>query len=230
MYIVQIKESTQLSLPKTLASHPAFQAGTIFNVTLKNGSFIFTPLKQPPAPLLEINCFGYFSVKASGKECAYLQKQRKSAELLAYLFINHDHFLTKTSIADALWPALEPARAMDNFYKAHKKLNTLLPDLPPLQLDNFRTRLRLKVPLVQNDLFDFEHLSLARNNIPAYEQAISLYRAPLLYRECYPWSAVTEAYYDMRYQSLLEEVAMYCKTHHQNKKSGYYRQKMTEEL
>lgn len=230
MYIVQMKEFSKLPLPKALQDHFAFKAGTIFKVAQKNNSFIFTPLKKPAAPLLEINCFGYFSVKTAGQECTYLQKQRKTAELLAYLFINHDCFITKSSIADALWPSLEPTRAMDNFYKTYKKLNTLIPKPLPLQLDSFRTRIRLRTPSVQSDLFHFHQLCQSKNNIQAYEQAIALYQGPLFYKEYYSWSTISEAYYEIQYQNLLESVIKYYEMHPKSKKAAYYRQKMTEEV
>ena len=53
------------------------------------------------------------------------------------------------------------------------------------------------------DLYEFEKFYKNKENPKSCEAALSLYRGMIFYEDCYDWAIQKEAYYDMRYLSLL---------------------------
>lgn len=136
------------------------------------------------------------------------------------MFAERGKPLRKAYVAEALWPGVDQAHAMDCLYKACGVLRRLIQQGIPLPLVWDRDTLLLDGMRLDSDVDRFERLYLQREDAGSREAAISLYTAPFLFNEYYEWTARLEAYYDMRYLELLHLAAKSANT---PSAAAYYR-------
>lgn len=177
-------------------------------------------------PKVNIACFGNLNITLEGKNKVIAIGSRKTEELIAYLLCSGGVFVSKQKIAAALWNKFTAERAMDNFYKTLKRLYCL----GFFSIENLRGKIRLNMENICCDVFTFEELYAKRREIDQCEAAVALYRGPLLFDECYDWISIWEAYYDIRYQELLNRLIMYYKKQGDFAKVAYYTGIMDQEL
>ena len=145
---------------------------------------------------------------------------------MAFLFAERGKPLRKAYVAEALWPGVDQAHAMDCLYKACGVLRQLIRQGIPLPLVWDRDTLLLDGMRLDSDVDRFERLYLQREDAGSQEAAISLYTAPFLLNEYYEWTARLEAYYDMRYLELLRLAAKGAST---PSAASYYRSLLEED-
>lgn len=148
--------------------------------------------------------FGQFVLLVDGEDQSRFINSKKTEELIAYLFCQEGAFVAKKKIGEALWEELEPKQAMNNFYKIYMHLRHCIEQGLPLTLENIRGKLRLLSNGIESDCMRFT--KLCEGGSTQWEEAVQLYRAPLLAEEYYAWTDGWAARYDIEYLKLLEKL------------------------
>ena len=165
---------------------------------------------------LRIRCFGQLDVTVNGAPLHDLLRSPTLRALLGYFVLHRDHVLTRWQVAGAFWPEAEDAQA-------RRALNTLLWRFrqvgdgcltPGLHLTRHTVRWS-PPPGCWIDVAAFEDLTLwleettLRQAAPEdvlldLQQAVQLYRGPLLADVEAEWCAAPRAFYHERYVLALE--------------------------
>lgn len=214
---IKLRKKSQITLPKSIVKKFRFQEGDIFDcLTYENkilllpqnrNSFDHAAQKNTATPLsttffipdadIYMQCFSRF--------CLYMHKKpvllsTKASELLAFLASEYGGPIRKDSAASLLWADSTREQGLDNLLRLCKRIRKSHGSIP---LGYDKKSVWIDVTHVACDLYEFEKLYHQRENMEDCEAALSLYRGLIFYNDCYDWTAQKEAYYDMRYLTLL---------------------------
>lgn len=108
-------------------------ANSPFEAIRREASTALAGFAPPPYPLLEVTCFGPFSVKRGEFRISEDEwKRKKVKSLLKYLVCSPNLCATKDEIIDVFWPDLDPEAAYNNFYRTlHHLRRVLEPSFKP---------------------------------------------------------------------------------------------------
>ncbi|MBI3722083.1 MAG: hypothetical protein HY248_05970, partial [Fimbriimonas ginsengisoli] len=153
------------------------------------------------APLV-IRLFGAMEVQREGRPLPPL-RARAGQWLLALLVLHHDRDVERDTLAALLWPDSSEEQAAYNLRRNLTDLRRALgPDAARLRSPTFRT-LRLDLTGADVDLIAFDD-AIARGGVSDLEQAIALYRGPLLDDCLEEWIVAERATREQAYLSALE--------------------------
>lgn len=156
------------------------------------------------APLV-IRLFGAMEVKRQGRPLPPL-RARAGRWLLALLALQHDRDVERDALAALLWPDSSEEQAAYNLRRNLTDLRRALgPDAARLRSPTLRT-LRLDLTGADVDLTAFDD-AITRGGVSDLEQAIALYRGPLLEDCLENWAVAERAAREQEYLSALETLA-----------------------
>lgn len=150
---------------------------------------------------LEIRLLGEFAVFGSGGALP-APKAKKARLLVGHLVLNAGYDLHRDQLADHLWPDLDPDRALFNLRQLLAKIRREAPSLAPCIAATDRRTLTFHSEGVKIDAAEFRRLV---GSSP--EQAVSLYRGPLLKGLDDEWLAVPRSELEEIYLGALESMA-----------------------
>jgi predicted ATPase/DNA-binding SARP family transcriptional activator len=156
------------------------------------------------APLV-IRLFGAMEVQRQGRPLPPL-RARAGRWLLALLALYHDRDVERDALAALLWPDSSEEQAAYNLRRNLTDLRRALgPDAARLRSPTLRT-LRLDLTGADVDLIAFDG-AITRGGVSDLEQAIALYRGPLLEDCLEDWAVAERATREQGYLSALETLA-----------------------
>jgi DNA-binding SARP family transcriptional activator len=157
------------------------------------------------APPLEITLFGPFHTRVNGRVLPHL-RSRKGHWLLSLLALRAGRALDRAWLAGTLWPDSSNSQALANLRNSLKDLRHALgPEAYRLHSPTSRTLL-LDLSAAAVDVLAFD-AAIARGDLPALEQAVSLYRGPLLEGCEEEWVAEERRTRERAYLAALEALA-----------------------
>lgn len=227
-YFIQIPPEiiTALNLPEN-TSFECSLCGSVIQLTPVSGN-IDISLQTPQVHVqpFTINCFGKFQLLFHGTPVPI--RNKKAKELLSLLVCEQGHFLSKKKAAATLWPASNPVQAMNSLYKLCQYFKNAAAPLSLLPLTIENQSLSLDLERIDSDLSAFMQLSSPKSCdfLSCYTAAEALYTAPLLFDECYDWIAPYEAYYEIRYQDILQHLITYYRQIDNHRMAEYYQEKL----
>lgn len=138
-----------------------------------------------------IRCFGQFEIYGERADEAVKWTTAKSAELFAYLLMNHGRTTGKWDICETLWGAMDPKRMEHNL---HSTVNRVRQSLREVGIDNVLLRdtqgYRLDLSLFHCDYL--EYISLVKSyggttQLDVAKRIVNLYVGPLFNNPDYEW-------------------------------------------
>lgn len=175
-----------------------------------------------PADSVEVRLFGQLQICVRGQPC-YIEN-KKARELLA-LLLAYRCPVKKAQAAELLWSGAGQQQAMDRLYQVlqawrrDQVLQTYFPMEPR------RNELELTDPACFCDLWEFEEAA-AGGDLQRMAKAVELYTGPLLFQECYEWTAEREAFYDLRQMKMLDVLVSHFTNTGDGVKAAYYQKKI----
>ncbi|MCR4429642.1 MAG: response regulator [Tepidanaerobacteraceae bacterium] len=149
----------------------------------------------------------------TGKKVKWITS--KVEELFALLLLNHERGASKWKIIDLLWGESDSEKSMQNLYTSIFRLKKTLKDTGiKAEIENRAGVYRMNLEDVFCDFLEFEafikkKITVDRQTIGEYEEAISLYRGDLFADRDYWWSiAEREKCYE-NYVELVKRAASY---------------------
>jgi len=153
-----------------------------------------TEEEGPAGPPVEVRCFGGFIVESEGREVTSAWEEgasHKAWELLAFLSVQPAGIVLKERLLAAIWPDVEPERAVLRMRQAMHRLRSALGrQVPSISSEVVRADrdgiCRLDTTLVTSDVHRFVMALGCASKLRggeatgALEQARSLYRGDLL--------------------------------------------------
>src|SRR5438105_12184631 len=130
------------------------------------------------AASLRIRLFGGFEVHVEGDPLPPL-RTRKGQWLLALLVLRADRDVSREWLASALWPDSDESTALANLRRSLNDLRHALGSEARCLLSPTPLALRLDLSDAWCDLLLFDAM-LARGDEPSLQEAVALYRGPLL--------------------------------------------------
>ncbi len=226
--ITKLSTTQSVELPTTLLTELSLKDGDFLDCIAFMGTIHLLPIrlredKDMPKTKdyrIQVTLFREFNVIVDGEY--YFVKNRKARELLAYLISQNGTPFNKLSLAEILWPQTSQSQAMDNLYKVINFLKQ-----SPFTLINSRGKIQLDLSVIQCDTFMFEKYYGDRHNIESARKAIELYEAPFLFEEYYEWTATKEAFYEIKYFEMLDNIVQYYESLHDETTASYYRLKQS---
>jgi DNA-binding SARP family transcriptional activator len=157
--------------------------------------------------MLQIRLFGTFEVRMDGAPLPAL-KNRAGAELLALLTLRHDQDVRTTSVAETLWP---DTGSLDNFRMLASRLRKALGEEGHrLEVHNQTVCLRLEGADVDLMAFEQAAMEALEEDVKALQQAVALYRGPLLEGWEAGWVYRERERYKEQYVDVLERLIAHC--------------------
>src|SRR5690242_12962161 len=157
------------------------------------------------APPLAIRLFGPFEVRLNGAPMPRL-RSRKVQWLLALLTLRHEAAVERAWLAGLLWPDAPESQAMVSLRSGLTDLRRALgPEVERLRSPSLHT-LSLDLSGAQVDLVAFDQ-AIVRGDLSSLEQAISLYRGPLLEGCAEEWAFAERQVREQAYLGALERLA-----------------------
>jgi predicted ATPase/DNA-binding SARP family transcriptional activator len=154
---------------------------------------------------LEVNLFGPFHTRVNDQPLPRL-RSRKGHALLALLALRAGRSLDRPWLAGTLWPDSSHPQALANLRNSLKDLrHTLGPEAYRLRSPTTRT-LMLDLSGAEVDVLAFD-AAIARGDLPSLEQAVALYRGPLLEGCEEEWVAEERRTRERAYLAALEALA-----------------------
>ena len=154
---------------------------------------------------LSIRLFGPFEVQVQGRPLPPL-RSRKGFWLLALLVLRQGREVERDWLAGALWPDSEPSDALRNLRISLADLRQALGEQAG-RLHSPNTRLLgLDLQEAEVDLIAFDR-AMARVEIGSWEQAIALYRGPLLEGCGEAWALLERQTREQAYLQALQRLA-----------------------
>jgi predicted ATPase/DNA-binding SARP family transcriptional activator len=135
-----------------------------------------TILETSDVPL-SIMLFGPMQVQLDGQPIPHLS--RSARWLLALLTLHHGRPVAREWLAGALWPDMEQSQAFANFRPVLSELRSSLGHQKARLQSPSRLTLLLELTGAQVDLLAFD-AAIKSKQLPSLEQAVELYRGPLL--------------------------------------------------
>src|SRR5579862_4125796 len=130
-----------------------------------------------PAPLT-IMLFGPMQVLVQGRPLPHL-RSRKALWLLALLTLRHDRPVERDWLAGTLWPDVDQTQAFANLRPVLSELRRALGSQAERLQSPDRHTLFMNLSGAEVDVLTFD-VAIATQKLSALEQAVSLYRGPLL--------------------------------------------------
>lgn len=213
---IKLRKRSQLTLPKSIMKSFRLKEGDVFDCLTYEGKILLIPQNKKklnsekpintlasstflnvPDRGFYIQCFSHF--------CMYLNKipvplNKKESELLAFLISEYGGPMHKDTVGALLWPDSSKEQRIDNLLRLCKRIQKI-PGKIPLSYD--KKTVWFDISQITCDLYEFEKFYKNKENPKSCESALSLYRGMLFYEDCYDWADQKEAYYDMRYLTLL---------------------------
>jgi predicted ATPase/DNA-binding SARP family transcriptional activator len=143
----------------------------------EEGTLLMTVQEASAAPLV-ITLFGPIQVLVDGQPLPRL-RSRKGIWLLALLTLRHDRPVEREWLAGTLWPDMDQSQAFANLRPVLSELRGGLGDQKDRLQSPDRHTLVLDLAGAEVDLLRFD-AALRSGKIADLEQAVALYRAPLL--------------------------------------------------
>ncbi len=228
---LRLQKTWQLSLPEEFIEQLGIQDGSTLTCFLEDNELRIRPetLTQtapescslPGKKTLEIKCFGNMSAILGKSEIAFQNKKAK--ELTAYLLCRGYGPVKNTILAEALWPDVPIANAMDSLYKAIRYLKKICVNGTLFPITMLHGETYLERQKISCDLEQFESLYRQKNIPGDWKSAVELCRGTLLETESFDWIAPYEAYYDIRFLEMTEYLADYYEKIGSEKFALYYR-------
>jgi predicted ATPase/DNA-binding SARP family transcriptional activator len=135
--------------------------------------------RNGPVPALDIRLFGPFETWVRGRPLRPL-RTRKGQWLLALLSLRHGHDVPRDWLAGLLWPDSQESQLLSNLRRTLTDLRDALgEEASSLQSPTAKT---LRLDLCRDvwvDVADFDD-AVESSSIPRLEEAVRLYRGPLL--------------------------------------------------
>lgn len=151
---------------------------------------------------LTIRLFGPPEFRVNGELLPRL-KTRKGLYVLALLALRHDREIERSWLAGILWPENEEATALAYLRQSLTDLRHALGDAAGCLLSPTSRTLRLDVDNADVDLISFGQ-SYKRGDTESLEQAIGIYRGPLLEGWAEDWLLAERETYAQSYLAALE--------------------------
>jgi predicted ATPase len=158
-----------------------------------------------PSSGLTIRLFGSFEAHRRGARLRRL-RTRKGEGLLALLVLRAGHPVARDWLAATLWPDSAPAAALANLRSSLMDLREALGDEAKLRLRPGRSSLALDASETEVDLLAFD-AAIARDDTDSLQQAIALYRGPLLESCADEWVFPERLAREQSYLEALETLA-----------------------
>lgn len=168
---------------------------------------------------ISVKCFSRFAIFfGSGKQEVAIRNE-KARELIAFLLMYKDKGIDKATICKNVWGDRTIVEGMDCLYKTINFIKHI--DIP-LHLESSHEKIWICTDNLDIDLLTFEQLYQDSNQIDNKERMISLYKGPLFNDETYAWSCTWEAFYDLKYLEILNEVCDFYKKNDNYEKEEIY--------
>jgi DNA-binding SARP family transcriptional activator len=152
-----------------------------------------------------LRLFGPLDVRLSGEPLPRL-RSRKGQWLLALLTLRHDAEVSRSWLAGLLWPDSSEAQALAGLRNSLMDLRRAMgPEGHRLESPTPAT-LRLRLDAAEADVVAFDE-ALARGDTPSLDQAVSLYRGPLLEGCLEEWVFQERQSREQVYLGALEQLA-----------------------
>jgi DNA-binding SARP family transcriptional activator len=155
---------------------------------------------------LRIRLFGIPEITISGKP-APPTRTRKELWLLAYLLLRPDQEVDRTALADLFWPGSDEANARQNLRRSLMGLRDVLGAEAHRLQSPSRTTLRFHAADVWIDVREFDRAAQSHATRDARENALPLYRGPLLEGCLEEWAIPERERRRQSYFSFLESLA-----------------------
>lgn len=236
LMLVRLRKRAQITLPKTIINKFESKDGDILDCVAHEGEILLLPQNKKvteiplskhftfssaphyiPDTSLYIQCFSRFCLYLDGTPVTLGEK---AEELLAFLASEYGGPLNKGTAVSILWPDCRREQGLDNLLRLCKRIQNFPYNIP---LNYNKKTVWLDMSRISCDLHEFEKLYHERDNPDSCEAALSLYRGMIFYDECYDWAVQKEAYYDMRYLTLLSCMENHMQTSGNKKFADIYR-------
>jgi predicted ATPase/DNA-binding SARP family transcriptional activator len=162
-------------------------------------------------PLLTLQLFGPFEARVQGDSLPHL-RFRKGQALLTLLALRAGHEVERDWLAGQLWPDRTETPTLTSLRNSLLNLRQALgPAACRLQAPTART-LRLQVTATEVDVLAFD-AAVDRGDSSSLEQAVALYRGPLLEGCAEEWAFQERRSRELAYLEALETLATQALTH-----------------
>ncbi|MBB6048639.1 AfsR/SARP family transcriptional regulator [Armatimonas rosea] len=128
--------------------------------------------------MLYLRLFGPITVEVNGEPLPSL-RSRRGLYLLALLTLRANRELSRVWLAGVLWPESDDSQGLENLKRSLTDLRKALGPAAEQLLSPTKHTLVLRLASEQADVLTFDQ-ALRKDTTESLEQAISLYRAPLL--------------------------------------------------
>ncbi len=210
--LLKVLQKGWIHLPLEWLEKQGIQVGDLIevNVSLAGKAGSFRHDAQAEAEF-RLQCFGQFALY-KGSEYIPIQP-KKARELLALLVVEAaGKPVSKRYIASVLWPESNMTHARDCLYKTLSWFRTR-PELCELfGLKIYRESISFCTDALSVDLTEFDRCYARRDDIDCCERALELYNGPLFWQNCYDWTSERQSWYEIRYDELLNALAI-CRQH-----------------
>jgi len=149
--------------------------------------------------------FGALDVRLDGAPIPPL-RTRKVQWLLALLLLHHDQALDRVWLAGTLWPESAPGAALFNLRQSLSNLRRALGPAERCLQASMVNALTLDAAPIEADVIAFD-TAVAAGDRTSLEQAVSLYRGPLLEGCAEEWVFAERRVREEQYLSALEKLA-----------------------
>lgn len=176
-------------------------------------------------PELFLGCFRKFTLRFRGE--SYRLRNSKATELLACLACEKGGPISKSRLAELLWPGVGTAQALDSLYKVCRFIRRLNVQGIYIPLRTERGDVELDLKRIDCDLILFDRLAEHGGTPENWRRAVDLYTGPVLAEENYDWSLTHEAYYEMRLAELLERLIEHFRSEGKVAHARFYQVKLS---
>src|SRR5579859_4958113 len=159
---------------------------------------------KPNCPLV-IRLYGPFDVRLNGAPLPYL-RTRKHQWLLALLALRPDRPVDRDWLAGTLWPESPNSQALYNLRRCLSDLRTALGSEGERLGAAAARAISLSLADATVDVLAFD-AAIARGDSASLEEAVSLYRGPLLEGCTLEWVFAERQEREMAYLAALERLA-----------------------
>ena len=159
---------------------------------------------QSNCPLV-LRLFGPFDLRLNGAPLPYL-RTRKHQWLLALLALRHDRQVDRDWLAGTLWPESPNSQALYNLRRCLSDLRSALGTQGERLGASAARSIRLSLADASVDVLAFD-TAMARGDAASLEEAVSLYRGPLMEGCTLDWVLAERQEREMAYLAALETLA-----------------------
>ncbi len=158
------------------------------------------------AAALDIRLFGPIEVRVQGQPLGPLRSPRAGQSLLALLVLRHDRETERSWLAGTLWPESLQGQSLYNLSRNLTALRHALDSQSARLLSPSSRSLRLDLTNAWVDVLAFD-AAIERGDASSLEQAVTLYRGPLLEGCLEEWVLPEREAREQAYMQALETLA-----------------------